>query len=495
LASPLKQIHKAPFISYIFLGFIGALSTLAFSPFDIKLIIPLTLAILIYATVNSKSFIDAFKCAFSWGFGYWISGTGWLIVSIYYYGNTNIIISTIIIILMGILLSAFFIAPFAAVRLIQFNQNIFVKSMFLASFLTILELSRFLLLGGFPWLLPGLVFLDTFGQATIPIFGVYGASYIIYFFTSLIALCIVEKKKNFLFLGILCLSIFLPYQNNQNNQKEALNENLNLSIIQPSLNPFEKYKAGSHVTIEDALVNITNKNKNTDLIIWPESPLPYLNSNPKMDQLLARIEDGPKVLSGSWQYESNNLYNSMTILGTHQTYLKRHLVPFGEYVPFEDILRGLIDFFNMPMSSLSPGGANQELLEFRDFRILGMICFDIAFPLSYLKEIRKSDFIVNISNDTWFGSSYGPYQHLQIVRARALESNKWIARGTSDGISTIVDNNGTIVSILEKGISGSLNADIYKTSKTSIFYLYGYLISPILSLSMMMSVLVLKLRK
>ena len=492
MASLLKQIHKTPFISYVFLGFIGALSTLAFSPFDIKLIIPLTLATLIYSTVNSKNFIDAFKCAFSWGLGYWISGTGWLIVSIYYYGNTNILISTIIIILMGILLSAVFIAPFAAVRLIQFNQNIFVKSMFLASFLTILELSRFLLLGGFPWLLPGLVFLDTFGQATIPIFGVYGASYIIYFSTSLIALSIVEKKKNFLFLGIICLPIFLPYQNNQ---KETLNEHLNLSIIQPSLNPFEKYKAGSHVSIEDALVNITNKNKNTDLIIWPESPLPYLNSNPKMDQLLARIEDGPKVLSGSWQYENNNLYNSMTILGTHQTYLKRHLVPFGEYVPFEDILRGLIDFFNMPMSSLSPGGANQELLEFRNFRILGMICFDIAFPLSYLKEIRKSDFIVNISNDTWFGSSYGPYQHLQIVRARALESNKWIARGTSDGISTIVDNNGTIVSILEKGISGSLNADIYKTSKSSIFYLYGYLISPILSLIMMISVLVLKLRK
>ncbi len=492
MASLLKQIHKTPFISYVFLGFIGALSTLAFSPFDIKLIIPLTLATLIYSTVNSKNFIDAFKCAFSWGLGYWISGTGWLIVSIYYYGNTNILISTIIIILMGILLSAVFIAPFAAVRLIQLNQNIFVKSMFLASFLTILELSRFLLLGGFPWLLPGLVFLDTFGQATIPIFGVYGASYIIYFSTSLIALSIVEKKKNFLFLGIICLSIFLPCQNNQ---KETLNEHLNLSIIQPSLNPFEKYKAGSHVSIEDALVNITNKNKNTDLIIWPESPLPYLNSNPKMDQLLARIEDGPKVLSGSWQYESNNLYNSMNILGTHQTYLKRHLVPFGEYVPFEDILRGLIDFFNMPMSSLSPGGANQELLEFRNFRILGMICFDIAFPLSYLKEIRKSDFIVNISNDTWFGSSYGPYQHLQIVRARALESNKWIARGTSDGISTIVDNNGTIVSILEKGISGSLNADIYKTSKSSIFYLYGYLISPILSLIMMISVLVLKLRK
>ena len=96
-------------------------------------------------------------------------------------------------------------------------------------------------------------------------------------------------------------------------------------------------------------MNLTNKNKTEDLIIWPESPLPYLSSNPKMENLIARIEEGPEVLSGSWKYNNNSLYNSMTILVTDQTYLKRHLVLFGEYVPFENILRGLIDFFNMPM--------------------------------------------------------------------------------------------------------------------------------------------------
>ena len=158
MASPLKQTHKAPFVSYIFLGLVGALSTLAFSPFDIKLIIPFTLVSLIYFTVNSRNFIDSCKYVFSWGLGYWISGTGWLIVSIYYYGNTNIIVSVIIIILMGVLLSAVFVTPFAAIRLIQVNQNILFNSIFLASCLITLELSRFFLLGGFPWLLPGLVF-------------------------------------------------------------------------------------------------------------------------------------------------------------------------------------------------------------------------------------------------------------------------------------------------------------------------------------------------
>ena len=491
MASPLKQIHKTSLIQYIFLGFIGALSTLAFSPFDIKLVIPLTLTVLIYSVVNSTNFVNALKLTLSWGMGYWISGTGWLIVSIYYYGNTNIVISISIIILMGLLLSAVFIAPFAAIKFIRFKPNIFIYSLVLSSCLILLELARFLLLGGFPWLLPGLVFLDTFGEILIPKFGVYGASYIIYFISSFLALSIVNNKKNYLFAGLIFLVIFLPYQNNQS---ETFEESLNLSIIQPSLNPFDKYKPGSDANIEDVLVNLTNKNKTEDLIIWPESPLPYLSSNPKMEKVIARIEEGPEVLSGSWTYNNNSLYNSMTILGTDQTYLKRHLVPFGEYVPFENILRGLIDFFNMPMSSLSEGNPNQDLLEFKDFRILGMICFDIAFPLSYIQEIRQSDFIVNISNDAWFGSSYGPYQHLQIVRARALESNKWIARGTSDGISTIVDNKGTIVDILSKGKRGFLNGKIYKTSESSFFYSYGFLLAPILSIIVLISVLVLRLR-
>ncbi len=491
MGSPLNQIHKIPLIQYVFLGFIGALSTLAFSPFNFKLVILLTLAVLIYSVINSTNFVHSLKLAMSWGMGYWISGTGWLIVSIYYYGNTNIIISISIIILMGILLSGVFIAPFAAIKILKFKPNIFIHSLILSSCLVLLELARFMLLGGFPWLLPGLVFLDTFGEILIPNFGVYGASYIIYFFSSFLALSIANNKKNFLFAGLILLVIFLPYQNNH---YETLEESLNLSIIQPSLDPFDKYKPGSDTSIEDVLVNLTNQNKTKDLIIWPESPLPYLTSNPKMEKLIARIEEGPAVLSGSWKYKNNSLYNSMTILGTDQTYLKRHLVPFGEYVPFEDILRGLIDFFDMPMSSLSEGSSHQELLQFNDFKILGMICFDIAFPLSYLNEIRESDFIVNISNDTWFGSSYGPYQHLQIVRARALESNKWIARGTSDGISTIVDNKGTIVDNLNKGKSGFLNGKIYKTSKSSFFYSYGYLLTPILSLIVLINLLVLRLR-
>jgi apolipoprotein N-acyltransferase len=115
--------------------------------------------------------------------------------------------------------------------------------------------------------------------------------------------------------------------------------------------------------------------------------------------------------------------------------------------------------------------------------------------LSYIKQSKKADFIVNISNDTWFGSSYGPYQHLQIVRARALEFNKWIARGTSDGISTIVDNKGTIVSKIDKGKQGVLQGKIYYTKAESYFLKYGFLIIPTLSLILSLLAFVLRFKK
>jgi apolipoprotein N-acyltransferase len=172
--------------------------------------------------------------------------------------------------------------------------------------------------------------------------------------------------------------------------------------------------------------------------------------------------------------------------------MKRHLVIFGEYVPFEPFLRGLIDFFNMPMSSVNPGNSNQPLFKFNESNILGLICFDIAFPLSFIKEIKATGFIVNISNDTWFGDSYGPYQHLQIVRARALEANKWVARGTSDGISAIIDNKGTIVEILPKGISGVIKAKIFSIENDSFFYEIGYLIIPLLSFIVLISTYILR---
>ena len=434
----------------------------------------------------------AFKRSIAWGTGYWLGGTGWLIVSIYYYGNTSIYIALLIIIFMAILLSAVFIAPISLIYSVRRTNNYLAHSLLCAGVLTVIELLRFIFLGGFPWLLPGLVLIDTIGQDLIPLIGIYGGSFFVYFISLFLLGSFQNKSYKQFFVGLCLLIIFYPHPGYK---QPLLDEGMNVAIIQPSLDPFQKYENSYKNTIENALVNLSNTNTDVDLLIWPESPLPYLNSSQDMNKLLARTNNLPVILSGGWDYNNGDLQNVMSVLGKKQTYAKQHLVLFGEYIPFEGLLRGLIEFFDMPMSTIKAGNTNQELFTINGKQILGLICFDIAFPLSYINQSKKADFIVNISNDTWFGSSYGPYQHLQIVRARALEANKWIVRGTSDGISTIVDNYGTIVDKLEKGKSGYLNGYVYKSSQSSFFYLYGYLFSPFLSFIVLMYVLVLRFRR
>ena len=492
MASRLKQIYKSPLFEYLILGVIGASSFLAFSPFNFKLILVLTHAFLFHSVLYSDSLLGAFKRSIAWGLGYWLGGVGWLIVSIYYYGNTSIYIAFIIIILMALLLSIVFIGPICFLRLVGRTNNFIAYSILCAGVLTMIELLRFFLLGGFPWLLPGLILTDTISQDLIPILGVYSGSFIIYFVSLLIVSSYQNKSYAQALVSICFLMVFYPHPGYKNT---LLEDGMEIAIIQPSLDPFKKYEDSYQNTIEDALIDLSNIESDVDLLIWPESPFPYLNSSQQMDSFLQRTNNYPTILSGGWEYQNGNLQNVMSILGTDQTYTKRHLVMFGEYMPLNSLLRGAIEFFDMPMSNISPGAKNQELFNIKGKKILGLICFDVAFPLSVINQAKKADFIVNISNDTWFGSSYGPYQHLQIVRARALELNKWIARGTSDGISTIVDNKGTIVSKLNKGGQGVLRGKIYSEQQESYFVKFGYIIVPILSFILMLLSFILRLKE
>ena len=126
-----------------------------------------------------------------------------------------------------------------------------------------------------------------------------------------------------------------------------------------------------------------------------------------------------------------------------------------EYIPFESFLRGLISFFDMPMSNITQGDAPKQMnVGYGNFSPL--VCFDIVFGDMVRKDVKSSNYIINVSNDTWFGNSFGPYQHLEISRIRSVENNIPIIRATNDGISALIDNKGTIVDYMDKGTSGIL---------------------------------------
>jgi apolipoprotein N-acyltransferase len=130
---------------------------------------------------------------------------------------------------------------------------------------------------------------------------------------------------------------------------------------------------------------------------------------------------------------------------TPGVYNKRHLVPFGEYVPLASLLRGLIKFFDLPMSGFSAGAKHQPHLEVAGQPLAPSICYEDAFGSEVIDFLPQATLLINGSNNAWYGRSLAPHQHLQISRMRALETSRELIRATTTGISALVDQHGQII--------------------------------------------------
>ena len=118
-------------------------------------------------------------------------------------------------------------------------------------------------------------------------------------------------------------------------------------------------------------------------------------------------------------------FNSITAVGNGSgTYYKQKLVPFGEYVPLQEYLRGLIGFFDLPMSDFVRGPEHQEPLLVKGYRVAPYICYEVVYPEFVADLAAQSQLLLTISNDTWFGKSIGPHQHLQMAQMRGLETGR-----------------------------------------------------------------------
>jgi apolipoprotein N-acyltransferase len=144
---------------------------------------------------------------------------------------------------------------------------------------------------------------------------------------------------------------------------------------------------------------------------------------------------------------TDRYYSSMASIGaTPGIYHKRHLVPFGEYVPFESLLRGLIGFFDLPMSGFSRGENDQSYLMAAGQPLAPSVCYEDTFSEEVIDFLPHATLLVNGSNNGWYGDSFAPPQHLQMSRMRAVETARPLLRATTNGISAIVDYRGRIVS-------------------------------------------------
>ena len=167
-------------------------------------------------------------------------------------------------------------------------------------------------------------------------------------------------------------------------------------------------------------------------------------------------------------------------------------MPFGEYVPFQSLIRGLNNFFDLPMSSFSLGAKYQTSIIAKQQPVATAICYEIAYPDLVAKNVRDTNLLLTVSNDAWFGDSIAPQQHMQMARMRAMENAKPLMRGTNNGITALVDQRGKIYQQLPQFDKGVLKCHITpRTGSTPFSVLSSW---PTIGFSLLSLVILITLR-
>jgi apolipoprotein N-acyltransferase len=250
---------------------------------------------------------------------------------------------------------------------------------------------------------------------------------------------------------------------------------LSIRIVQPSISQSLKWDNNERRAIFDKFIAMTeqapkNGNPRPDVVIWPETAVPYiLSSTP---EALARIADvvgdDQVLLTGAVREElvprrDPRYYNSILTINGDGKIIdytdKVHLVPFGEYLPFEQILRslGLQEIVEMP-GGFTAAKARHAINVMEGQTFLPLICYEAIFPDELSYTGRKVTAIVNVTNDAWYGDTPGPYQHFRQAQVRSVEQGLPLVRSANNGISAVVDAYGRIIEQLPLDAVGVIDA-------------------------------------
>ncbi len=481
----------------------GALMPLAFSPFDYWLIALFSPAVL-FLTCMDAGIKQVIRRGILFGLGLYGAGASWVYVSIHVYGATPPWLAAILTGLFALALTACFIVPSLAAFGYITRRRPFLaywqKALVFSGLWVLGEWLRSWLFTGFPWLQAGNTLLDTPLQAWAPVSGVYGLSLLLLLAGTLLIALIhtltVGQGQTKATSGISLVVILtglaaFPLANQQ--WTKSIGEPVSFAVVQGNISQNLKWEPGHFDKTLRTFVDLSQPYWNSQLLIWPENALPRLQS--RMTKLLVELDrkaskENTALFLGLPfdRYEANgdsNYYNAMIGLGKGEgLYLKQKLVPFGEYIPMQDLLRGVIEFFNLPMSDFRKGPKQSSLLQRGDLGITTYICYEVAYPDFAANAAKNSGILLTVSNDTWFGDSIGPEQHLQLARMRSLETGRPMIRATNDGITALIKANGSIAATTPRFEGNVLSGEIQPVTGETPFMRFGS--TPVLLLSLLL---------
>jgi apolipoprotein N-acyltransferase len=434
----------------------GALTPLGFAPLALAPLAILAPAVL-FALWREPGMSPsrAVWRGFLFGFGMFGVGVSWVFVSLHNFGNMPVPLATLAV----VLLCAFLALYPAALGWLQARFPRVSPALrfivVLPALWTLLEWLRGWMLSGFPWLNLGYSQIDTPLAGLAPWLGVYGVSLATAMSAGLLAAAwrdrsMLWKRYAPAFAGLWVLGWLagLPQW------VAPAGPPLRVALVQGNVALAQKWNPLRREAILENYFALTERAHDAQVVIWPEAAIPtYLD---RLDaSYLARLRElvrsrNVDVLVGAIEKELVNkkveVFNSVVRIGAGGgSYRKRHLVPFGEFMPLPFLFQWFIDHFDIPMSDFSRGPAQQPLLSVAGHKVGVSVCYEDAFGEEVIAALPQATLLVNVSEDAWFGDSLAPHQRLQMARLRARESGRAMLRAANTGPSAVIDHRGALV--------------------------------------------------
>ncbi|MBD1581235.1 apolipoprotein N-acyltransferase [Pseudoalteromonas sp. S16_S37] len=471
--------------------FAGFSLTFSYAPFNVWPLVILAIAIACFVTDN-KTPKQVAKYCFIFAFGWFALGISWVHVSIAQYGGLPLPVS---LLLMALLCAYLALYPMCAFILASyFNNKPWQRTMMLVVGFAIFEWLRGKLLTGFPWLSFGYALTDSPVNSLAPLIGEFGLSLL----CVLVGCCIYYswRARSVVPLSLAMITVVLLIgASTLSNQTQHKEKSIKTLLVQGNIQQSLRWEPEHFWPTMSKYRDMTRPHwHEVDLVLWPEAAIPEIEdfASPFLKELdKAAAFNGTALITGipDYQLNSKTVFNTLIVLGKKQAedtqghyqylhanrYQKHQLLPIGEFVPFEDILRPLAPLFDLAMSSFTRGERIQGNLVANGLHILPAICYEIAFSELVLDNFTEhSDILFTVSNDAWFGDSHGPHQHMQIARMRALELQRPLLRATNNGITGVYDPITHKQQSIPQFEAGVLEADVQLISGSSFFSRYGH---------------------
>lgn len=466
----LNKLEHWPRLSSLLLG---AMGILAFGPFHFYPAAILSFSVFLILLGRETFSKKLFLYTFLFCYGHFLAGTYWVGNSVLVY-NLWYVVPAIWLILPS------FLAIFQTIGIwgaFKFTSNPLSRVLLVAASWSLMGyILGTYVLGGFPWSLNGYTWGLNILQVT-SLMGIYGLS----FLTTLLFCSLASRSPLFIFAcATAFIGLFVFGDIRLQNHTTQLT-GINIRLIQASISQNFKWDADRFYENFNRHMTLSNLRgeRPLNLVIWPEASVPcFIADQPGVQKALTHgIPDKGYIIIGGPRRDTHDLhkiYTSTFILNQEgnivQTYDKSHLVPFGEYMPF----RGII-----PLSKLTPG--DQDYSSGDGLKTLSLpgipsfsplICFEAIFP-GHVTGTSRPEWLLNQTNDAWFGHSTGPYQHLQNVRVRAIEEGLPLVRSANNGISAVIDPYGRIMSRLDLDEIGFIDADLPRPLEPTFYSKHG----------------------